>query len=404
MAETGPQPDAGAATRRPRIGVVITELGIPSEIWAYRQCLAMRRVEPVLFSWRTHAPAPTWGAGVESHLFEGPFEPPNSLWRRVGRKLGRPGPLMPPRALASLWGAQLLGAGLDGVLCHFAWNAIPIARALAGRLPLVAQVHGRDVSALLRHASYRRALAETLPRLDHLVAVGTFQIETLRPLGLGARHSVIPCGAPLAAFAARPPPTRAPDGPLRFITVGRISHEKGALETLAAFEAVHAEFPRAEWVAIGDGPLMAELRAAVDRSPAGAAVRLAGWMPPEQVAEELAAAHVFLQHSLPFGDWVEGFGVSLTEAGASGLPIVASRFGGIVDQLEDGRNGFLHAPGDVAGQAAAMGRLAGDEALRQRLGAAARTLAGRFDSDLMTAKLEDVLLDAVARRAAPGAP
>jgi glycosyltransferase involved in cell wall biosynthesis len=152
----------------------------------------------------------------------------------------------------------------------------------------------------------------------------------------------------------------------------------------------------AEWVVVGDGPLMPELRAAVAAGPAKGRVRLAGMLPPAAVAAALAAAHVFVQHSRPVGGWVEGFGVTLTEAGASGLPAVSSDLGGIVDQLEHGANALLFTPGDIGAQAGHMRRLAGDEAERRRMGELARTMAARFDSALMTARLEAVLLAAVA--------
>ena len=111
----------------------------------------------------------------------------------------------------------------------------------------------------------------------------------------------------------------------------------------------------------------------------------------------LARAHLFLQHSRPAHGGVEGFGVSLTEAGAAGLPLVASNLGGIPDQVEHGVNGFLHEPDDVATQAEYMIRLARDEDLRRKMGTAAREVAQRFDSTLMARKLEGEILEVIER-------
>jgi glycosyltransferase involved in cell wall biosynthesis len=386
-----------SAQGRKRLGVVITELGIPSEIWAARQAAEMTRFEPVFLAWR-HAPEPAWGDTFETRLIDGPFPGRNDLIHRIAGKLGSPRAVLPTAVEAAAIRAAVEGAQVEAVFCHFAWTAIPVAAALPADVPLIAQVHGRDVSTLMGDRAYSRALARMLPRLDALAAVGRFQLDRLRPLGLGARHEVIPCGAPFDQFSARPMPERPEGAPLRLISVGRIAAEKGVMKTLEALETLPPDI-EAEWICIGDGPDMPALRAAVAAGPAKDRVHLPGRLTPAQVAEELSRAHVFVQHSRQEGGSAEGFGVSLTEAGAAGLPLVASRLGGIVDQLTDGENGFLHTPDDVTAQRAAIVRLARDEALRRRMGVTAREVAQHFDSRLMTARLETLIAEAIAARA-----
>lgn len=387
---------------RPRLGVVITELGIPSEVWMTRQCAAFREVEPVLFAWGEAPDGAPTPPGIERRLFSTPFPAPRGLGGRLAARAGLARARMPDAAARADLRRTLLDARLDGVLCHFLWTAIPVAAALDGALPAAAQAHGRDASALLAHADYRAALRATLPRLAALAAVGRFQLDLLRPFGLPARCAVIPCGAPTELFAARPLPERGPGEPIRFVSVGRLSAEKGVLESLAAFERVAAAHP-AEWIVIGDGPLRGALERAVAASPAGGRVRIAGRLAPEAVAAELARAHVFVQHSRAAGGWIEGFGVTLTEAGAAGLPRVVSEFGGIPDQVTHGRDGLLFPPGDVAAQAEAMAALAADEPRRRVLGAAARETAAGFDSALMAARLEAFLAPMLRRAPGPAA-
>lgn len=383
---------------RPRLGIVLTELGLVSEIWALRQARAFESFEPVFFAWSARAGGWHEGAGIETHLFRTPFARPVTPWVRAGWRLGAVRSILPPRTWLQDLRGTLAGAGLDGVLCHFAWNAIPVVEALRREgIPAAAQVHGRDVSMFLRNRAYRAALRRTLPRLRFLAAVGRFQLETLRPYGLPPAHAAIPCGAPLADFAAAPPPERAEGEALRLISVGRLSDEKGVRETLEAAREAAARLP-VEWTCIGDGALAEPLRRAAAEAEAATGgalrVRLPGAQAPERIAEALARSHVFTQHSRPADGWIEGFGVSLTEAGAAGLPLVASDLGGIPDQVEDGANGFLFAPGDAAAQAAAILRLADDEALRRRMGAAARRTAARFDAAALARRLEDALLPA----------
>jgi glycosyltransferase involved in cell wall biosynthesis len=136
----------------------------------------------------------------------------------------------------------------------------------------------------------------------------------------------------------------------------------------------------------------------VAASPFAARIRLTGRLSPEEIAQELAQAQVYLQHSREVGGWVEGFGVTLTEAGAAGLPLVASATGGLINQIENGVNGFLFPPGDIAAQAARMRQLAADPTLRASMGADARRLAARFDAAVMAQALEQEILDAISAK------
>ncbi|MBM9593843.1 glycosyltransferase [Roseitranquillus sediminis] len=374
---------------KPRLGIVVTEFGIPSEVWSIRQAEAFAAFEPVYFAQGRRADGLALPEGRELHLFGagggGPL-------RRMQRKLGLAAGALPAPAALGRMDEMLAEARIDMVLAHFAWNAIPLVEAVRGRIPVVAHVHGRDVTSLLRFRHYRRALARALPRFAHVIAVGRYQQDVIAGLAPGVESSLIPCGAPTSVFAARPLPERDAGDPAVFISVGRVSPEKGQLQSLAAFERVATEVPDARLVLVGDGPQMATLRARVAESPVGDRVRLTGLLPSDRVAEELAAAHVYLQHSRPEGGWMEGFPTTLVEAGAAGLPLIATRVGGTPDQVFDGENGVLIEPDDVTAQATAMRRLATDEALRRRLGARAREVARTYDSAATTRRLEEVLL------------
>jgi len=84
------------------------------------------------------------------------------------------------------------------------------------------------------------------------------------------------------------------------------------------------------------------------------------------VPEYLRAADLFVLPSLQ-----EGLPNALLEAMASGAPIVATRIGGVVDIADDGVDALLVTPGDPMGLAGAMGAMLGNNALRERLSAAA---------------------------------
>ena len=176
-------------------------------------------------------------------------------------------------------------------------------------------------------------------------------------------------------------PATAPSDSVRFLAVSRLMPQKGLLASLQAFERVRRELPGCRFDIVGDGPQRALLARAVVERGLSACVTLHGRVPPEEHLRLLRSADVFVQHSLRLQGWLEGFGVSITEASACGVPVVSTRSGGIGDQITDGENGLLVEPGDVDGMARAMLRLARDPELRRRFGAAGRERAAKcFDA------------------------
>lgn len=381
------------APERPRAAVFVPVFGTPSEVWAVRQCLGFRQIRPVVICWQRHPDAPANDHGLSVIELDAPWRSRRSLTRRIASRLGRAWAELPDAAERREIAEVLRETRADLALCHFAWTGLRVGAAVGREIPAVWHVHGRDLSMSLRSAAYRAAMRKVLPTAAELVAVGSFQLDTLHRLGLPAeRGELIPCGAPLEQFVGRPIPERS-GGAIRYIAVGRLSPEKGVLESVEAFARVQREHPNSEFVVVGAGELGEPAAALARRCGVAGRVRFAGQLAPQAVAEELASAHVFVQHSRPHRGAIEGFGVTLTEAGASGLPLVVSRIGGIIDQVEDGQNGILFEPCAIDAQARAMLRLAADEPLRRRMGARAREMSKRFDSARQIQRLEELLLD-----------
>ena len=116
---------------------------------------------------------------------------------------------------------------------------------------------------------------------------------------------------------------------------------------------------------VGDGPERARLEAEIRRLGLEGAVVLAG--DRDDVAAMLARADVFVLSSTS-----EGLPLSILEAMAAGLPVVASSVGGVPEAVEDGETGLLVPPRDPVRLAAALERLLVDPALRRRLGSNGR--------------------------------
>jgi glycosyltransferase involved in cell wall biosynthesis len=169
----------------------------------------------------------------------------------------------------------------------------------------------------------------------------------------------------LTAPAARPR-----DWSWRLLYLGRVVEQKGVI---TAIEALAELPPEATLAVVGSGD--ADYRSALERraSALGVAARVSFVPPVDRDATVAAyqAADVVL-HPVR---WGEPWGLVPLEAMAAGRPVVATGQGGSADFLADGANALLHAPGDAAGLAAAVLRLAGDPALRGRLVAAGHRTA-----------------------------
>lgn len=269
-------------------------------------------------------------------------------------------------------------------------------------IPLVVHFHGYDASlreVVQRHAAGYRAVFEGAAAI---VAVSRAMEATL--IALGAPASKVHCnpyGIDCARFAGGNPAAAPPV----LLAVGRLVEKKGPLLTLRAFAAVHRRRPEARLRMIGDGPLWRECASLVSELGLEKAVTMLGAQPHAVVSEEMRRARGFVQHSLEAssGD-SEGTPVAVLEAGATGLPVVSTRHGGIPDVVIEGETGFLVAEGDVEGMAAALERLVTDPALASRLGAAARLrVSTHFSTRERLACLWSIVESCARSRPAAGA-
>lgn len=146
--------------------------------------------------------------------------------------------------------------------------------------------------------------------------------------------------------------------------VAQLIERKGHRVLLQALPSLLAAEPRLQVVFFGRGPLAASLEQEIRERGLSARVRLAGFR--DDLAEILPCLALLVHPAR-----MEGLGVSLLQAAAAGVPVVASRVGGIPEAVEDGVTGLLVPPGDAAALAAAAGRLLADPGLRARYGRAA---------------------------------
>lgn len=161
--------------------------------------------------------------------------------------------------------------------------------------------------------------------------------------------------------------------------VAQLIPRKGHRHLLAALERLLPRHPRLQVQIFGRGPLEDELRAHIASRGYADRVRLMGFV--DNLPDILGCLDL-LAHPAD----MEGLGVSLLQAAAARVPVVACRAGGIPEAVRHDYNGLLAEPGDVDGLTAALDRLLGDAMLRERMGANGRLLMLReFSVEAMCA-------------------
>jgi glycosyltransferase involved in cell wall biosynthesis len=246
-----------------------------------------------------------------------------------------------------------------------------LAAALA-RVPIrVFTVHGWAFKAYSGAASALYRWADRL--MAPLTTVTICVSERERSAGVAART----CRAertvviPTAVDAAAAQPSRRDGAAPRIVAVGRLAPPKDPVTLVRALAAVRGSPFSAQIV--GDGPERAAVESEIRAAGLEAAVEVTGER--RDVPRLLAEADVFVLSSRS-----EGAPISILEAMAAGLPVVASTVGGVPEIVEDGKTGLLVPPGEAAALAAALELLLADATLRDRLGAAGRTrVRERFD-------------------------
>ena len=288
--------------------------------------------------------------------------------------------------------------GTDGVY------ALPVARRLG--VPLVTTFHGFDATlstaALLaspawaNFALFRRRLAASG---DLFLCVSSFIRDRVLAMGFPpARIRLHYTGIDVAAVRARAPGEETPT----ILHVGRLVEMKGTRYLIAAFAGLAQRHPGVRLEIVGDGPLRRPLQAMAASTGRGDRIGFLGALPHARVLERVRrAAMLVLPSVLTASGRVEGLGMVLLEAAASGVPVVASCVGGIPEGMVDGQTGLLVPARDAEALGAAIARLLDDPAARLGMGAAGRAFVERrFDSARQGAVLEG-LYDSVIAHGIP---
>ncbi len=284
--------------------------------------------------------------------------------------------------------AEALAAHAPAIVhAHFGINAMDasvIARHFD--VPLVVTFHGMDIT-VERGRRQRRERRRVFDAATAVIAVSEFIAERVSAAGCPPdKLFVHHIGVDTERFR----PGDAPEEPGRILFVGRLVAKKGLDHLLRAMPAVQARVRGAELIVVGDGGLRERMEALAREL--GVNARFVGVQTPDRVLDWLRTAAVLCSPSVVAADGnAEGLPMTIMEAQATGVPVVAFPSGGSAEGVDDGRSGFVVPARDEDALAEALIRLLGDGELRERFSLAAREFALRkFDLAHQTEKLEAI--------------
>ncbi len=268
--------------------------------------------------------------------------------------------------------------------------------------PCVVSFHGADVA----HKPEIKDYPGKLRRLFNAVPLVFARSQSLaaRLVQLGCppeKLRINRTGIPLTEFpfAHREPPQ---DGKWKVVQACRLIPKKGVATSLRAFAIFKKDYPGAEFFIAGKGPLQSELEMLAGGLGIARDVHFLGFLSQPKLHELYANAHLFLHPSeiSPNQDQ-EGVPNSALEAMATGLPVVATRHGGIPEAVDHGRTGFLVAEEDHVALANAMQLIASSPVLLQEMGARAHaTVKERFGQETQIGHLESFYEEAITMNGA----
>jgi glycosyltransferase involved in cell wall biosynthesis len=282
--------------------------------------------------------------------------------------------------------AQALLREMDIIHCHHLIMSVEMAHRY-GRCPIIYTNHTRydlymgsfiPIPQPAADAMMRQFWPDLTDMADVVIVPSESVRQVMADFGVTQPMVVIENGVDLRPFCQPPHPRTKtdlgiPETAVLFIYVGRLAYEKNPGRLLEQFAIAQDIVPELHLMLVGNGGMAEELSEIAAELGVADHVHLVGALSYEEVANYLAAADVFVTASES-----EVHPLTVIEAMAAGLPVIAPASPGIVDTVTSGETGLLtrHPEG---GLAAAMVGLALDGSKRQHMGEAARLASEPYD-------------------------
>src|SRR5438477_876544 len=378
-------------TRSPVVACYCATFLKPEMLHIYRQITALKRVAPVVVAQKREnagrfpfdkidvVPKPALHF-LRRFWFRQLRDKP---WQISSRELRALNDVLEKR------NAQLLHIYFGQIAVHL----LPLIRAW--EKPSIVSFHGADAIVDMNKPAYREATRQMLAAVKFVLV----RSESLRlaVVDLGCDEKKIEVqhtGIPLDEFPVRERNFVAAATEWRFVQAGRLIEKKGLPVTLRAFASFLSEYPNATLTIAGDGPLLGQLQDLARELKIDNRVSFTGFISQEQLRDLYYASHIFLHPSEtgPDGNQ-EGIPNSMLEAMASGLPVFATRHGGIPEAIENSISGILVSERDHRALADGLIDCAKDSARLASMGrAASESVAKKFNQTEQTRRLEAIYL------------
>jgi colanic acid/amylovoran biosynthesis glycosyltransferase len=360
----------------------------------YRQLKALRAVTPVVFTQK------------QENMAEFPFDPLFVI------------PKPRTHALRRVWQKQIWGLPITiyrsearRILAALHRNKADVLHVYFGHIgvhllplleicdrPVVVSFHGADAQVNLERPAHRKRTERMLTLASLILVRSRSLAEKLGALGCHpGKIRIHRTGIPLnqIPFQLRSLPA---DGRLRFLQACRLIPKKGLPTTLRAFSEFTRQHPQAHLTIAGEGPQLAQLQAQTRELGLANHVSFTGFVSQSQLRSLFEESHLFLHPSElgPDGDQ-EGVPNAMLEAMASGLPVVATSHGGIIEAVENGKSGLLVGEKDSHAMFESMRHLTSDPDLFRSMSAAASArVAEKFELERQARTLESIYFEAMS--------
>ncbi|MBI5523085.1 MAG: glycosyltransferase family 4 protein [Desulfarculus sp.] len=351
--------------------------GVEMSVWALGRELARRGHEVTIMGGQSKRPLPALaqGLGVRAFAFT-----PRERFPDLGTRARK---LMERLSFARQALPDLRAGGFERLLIFKSYDLAPALWAARGR--------GMRVGFLSGGSEFYPGYATLARRLDYLGAVSAFTAGQMH-MATGLTPLVNHLGVDFSLFRpAEPDPELAQacgmePGDETLVAAVRLVALKGVQRAINALAILRDRRPHLKLLVAGEGPYRQELERRAQQAGVAGRVRLLGFLPPERLAGFYALGRVAVFPSM--GE--EALGLSIAEAMACGLPVVASRLGGVPEVVAD--CGLLVPPKDDQALAQALEGLLDDPARRADLAARGRERVAReFTWPACVARLEEGL-------------
>ena len=279
------------------------------------------------------------------------------------------------------------------VMLHSAPLAYLYSKIL--RKPLIVRLAGGDVNTFYTSSKviskvslYLKVTLRTIANYAYFVALSEDMFKKLVGLGINKeRITIIPNFVDEFFFQVS---GNRPRNIILFI--GGLRHIKGVDVLIEAFHILSKRLKNLQLRIVGDGKMREELMKKINLLNLGSHVKIVGYVPYYSVKDQLSNASVFVLPSR-----YEGLPNVLLQAMAAGLPIVATRVGGIPSLIKDGENGLLVTADNPEELAKAIEKLLMDHDLAERLGRNARRKAEEYKVERIVKLYEKLFEHVIAK-------